>query len=136
MNREEAKTKLEQGKKISHIVLSDSAYVYSNGGFIYDESGCKIKADVFWKIYAGLKFYDGWFEVPDIENLTGFQDNKDVKDTIMKWIADIDTRQIISADITYGYRDKTAFDEGFNPHLNSRTLDGSFVLIVKGESFK
>ncbi len=54
MSIEEAKTALEEGKKLTHDYFSDGEYIYMDEGVIVSEDG--VRHHNFW----GLRQLEGW----------------------------------------------------------------------------
>lgn len=59
MTREEVKSALNSGKKVSHHLFGDAEFVYMKDGRIFDELGCE-HTSIFWQIRGGNVWDDGW----------------------------------------------------------------------------
>lgn len=60
MTREEAKTAINEGKKVTHCYFTMDEYVYLKDGNYWFEDGVHCSPKSFWELRNGSHFNDGW----------------------------------------------------------------------------
>ena len=61
MNREEAKTALQKGERVSHPFFPKISYIEQVGEDYVFEDGFIMPIDLFWKYRENDTWNDGWF---------------------------------------------------------------------------